>query len=231
MCGVGPWQPAPIRPEWAGRAGFRATAHRLAVDFLSVHSLGKCETVKLVTAAVSLSKELFLYAGIMKWFSLDELKVFVDRTMALFIRLIIRLFQLVFSAVIVFFSHNKSANSVFQPAYQHSRTAPMPFRGSSGGFASALPSPSSRSTYFSIVKPIVIDSVPVPVIPAGITRTATQTGTSEAASRTGQNSGRYRLSRANPANSGGIGSLGYSGTVDAEEELTKSLGTLMRRRN
>jgi hypothetical protein len=39
--------------------------------------------------------------------------------------LIIHLFQLVFSAEIVFFSHNKSANSVFQPAYQHSRTAPM----------------------------------------------------------------------------------------------------------
>jgi hypothetical protein len=39
---------------------------------------------------------------------------------ALFIRLIIRTFQLVFSAGTVFFSHNKSANSVFQPAYQHS---------------------------------------------------------------------------------------------------------------
>jgi hypothetical protein len=35
---------------------------------------------------------------------------------------IIRFFQLVFSAEIVFFSHNKSANVVFQPAYQHSRT-------------------------------------------------------------------------------------------------------------
>jgi hypothetical protein len=43
----------------------------------------------------------------------------------MFIRLIIRLFQLVFSAEIVFFSHNKSANSVFQPAYQYSRTALM----------------------------------------------------------------------------------------------------------
>jgi hypothetical protein len=42
----------------------------------------------------------------------------------LFIRLIIRLFQLIFSAATIFFSHNKSANSVFQPAYQHSRTAP-----------------------------------------------------------------------------------------------------------
>jgi hypothetical protein len=45
--------------------------------------------------------------------------------MALFIWLIIRLFQLVFSAGTVFFSHNKSANSVFQPAYQHSRTGPI----------------------------------------------------------------------------------------------------------
>jgi hypothetical protein len=45
--------------------------------------------------------------------------------MALFIRLIIRLFQLVFLVGTVFFSHNKSANSVFQPAYQYSRTAPM----------------------------------------------------------------------------------------------------------
>jgi hypothetical protein len=42
--------------------------------------------------------------------------------MALFIRLIIRLFQLVFSVGTVFFSHIKSANSVFQPAYEHSRT-------------------------------------------------------------------------------------------------------------
>jgi hypothetical protein len=35
------------------------------------------------------------------------------KIIALFIRLIIRLFQLVFSAGTVFFSHNKSANSVF----------------------------------------------------------------------------------------------------------------------
>jgi hypothetical protein len=40
----------------------------------------------------------------------------------LFTRLIIRLFQLVFSAETVFFSHNKSANNVFQQAYQPSRT-------------------------------------------------------------------------------------------------------------
>jgi hypothetical protein len=39
----------------------------------------------------------------------------------LFIWLIIRLFQFVFLAGTVFFSHIKSAN-VFQPAYQHSRT-------------------------------------------------------------------------------------------------------------
>jgi hypothetical protein len=50
---------------------------------------------------------------------------FIKHTMALFIRLIIRLFQLVFSAETVFFSHNKSANSVFQPVYQHSRTEPI----------------------------------------------------------------------------------------------------------
>jgi hypothetical protein len=43
---------------------------------------------------------------------------------ALLIWLIIRLFQLVFSAGTIFFFHNKSANSVFQPAYQHSRTGP-----------------------------------------------------------------------------------------------------------
>jgi hypothetical protein len=45
--------------------------------------------------------------------------------MALFIWLIIRLIQLVFSAGIVFFSHKKSANSVFQPAYNSSRTGPI----------------------------------------------------------------------------------------------------------
>jgi hypothetical protein len=43
---------------------------------------------------------------------------------ALFIWLIIRLIQLVFSARTVFFSHKKSANSVFQPAYNSSRTGP-----------------------------------------------------------------------------------------------------------
>jgi hypothetical protein len=47
-----------------------------------------------------------------------------NATTVLFIRLIIRLFQLVFSVGTVFFSHNISANSVFQLAYQHSRTAP-----------------------------------------------------------------------------------------------------------
>jgi hypothetical protein len=39
-------------------------------------------------------------------------------TKALFIRLIIRFFQFVFSVGTVSFSHNKSANSVFQLAYQ-----------------------------------------------------------------------------------------------------------------
>jgi hypothetical protein len=53
------------------------------------------------------------------------LTLFSNKTLALFIRLIIRLFQLVFSAGTVFFSHNKSANNVFQPAYQHSRTGPL----------------------------------------------------------------------------------------------------------
>jgi hypothetical protein len=48
----------------------------------------------------------------------------VEISWSLFIWLIIRLFQLVFSAETVFFSHNKSANSVFQPAYQPNRTAP-----------------------------------------------------------------------------------------------------------
>jgi hypothetical protein len=33
-------------------------------------------------------------------------------------------FSAYFSVRIVFFSHNKSANSVFQPTYQHSQTAP-----------------------------------------------------------------------------------------------------------
>jgi hypothetical protein len=50
--------------------------------------------------------------------------VFLRKSSAMFIRLIIRTFQLVFSVGIVFFSHNKSANSVSQPAYQHSRTGP-----------------------------------------------------------------------------------------------------------
>jgi hypothetical protein len=40
----------------------------------------------------------------------------------LFIWLIIRLIRLVFSAETVFFSYKKLANSVFQPAYNSSRT-------------------------------------------------------------------------------------------------------------
>jgi hypothetical protein len=46
-------------------------------------------------------------------------------SMAMFIWLIIRLIRLVFSARTVFFSHKKSVNSVFQPAYNSSRTGPM----------------------------------------------------------------------------------------------------------
>jgi hypothetical protein len=46
-------------------------------------------------------------------------------TMVMFIRLIIRLFQLVFSVRTIFFSYNKSANSIFQSGYQHSRTEPI----------------------------------------------------------------------------------------------------------
>jgi hypothetical protein len=46
---------------------------------------------------------------------------------ALFIWLIIRLIRLVFSVRTVFFSHKKSANSVFQPAYNSSRTTPKLF--------------------------------------------------------------------------------------------------------
>jgi hypothetical protein len=45
----------------------------------------------------------------------------------LFIWLIIRFIQLVFSARTIFFSQKKSVNSVFQPAYNFSRTAPMSF--------------------------------------------------------------------------------------------------------
>jgi hypothetical protein len=56
------------------------------------------------------------------------LKVPIADIMALFIWLIIRLFKLIFSAGTVFFSHNKSANNIFQPAYQHSRTGPLIFK-------------------------------------------------------------------------------------------------------
>jgi hypothetical protein len=53
------------------------------------------------------------------------LSIFPEHMLALFIWLIIRLIQLVFSAETVFFSHKKSANSVFQSAYNSSRTAPL----------------------------------------------------------------------------------------------------------
>jgi hypothetical protein len=52
------------------------------------------------------------------------LSLVVPESKSLFTRLIIRLFQLVFLAEIVFFSHNKSANSIFQPAYQPNRMGP-----------------------------------------------------------------------------------------------------------
>jgi hypothetical protein len=48
--------------------------------------------------------------------------------LAVFICLIIRLIQLVFSAETIFFSHKKSVNSVFQPGYNSSRTAPCSVR-------------------------------------------------------------------------------------------------------
>jgi hypothetical protein len=47
--------------------------------------------------------------------------------MTLFIWLIIRIIQLIFSAGTVFFSHKKSANNVFQPAYNSSRTGPKAY--------------------------------------------------------------------------------------------------------
>jgi hypothetical protein len=46
------------------------------------------------------------------------------KVQAPFIRLIIRIFQFVFLTGTIFFSHKKSVNSIFQPAYQHSRMRP-----------------------------------------------------------------------------------------------------------
>jgi hypothetical protein len=43
---------------------------------------------------------------------------------SMFAWLIICLFQLIFSVRTIFFSYTKSANSVFQPTYQPSRTGP-----------------------------------------------------------------------------------------------------------
>jgi hypothetical protein len=63
------------------------------------------------------------------------------RRWVLFICLIICLIQLVFSAGTVFFSHKKSANSVFQSAYNSSRTAPWCARS-----AIAHSCPGSRSS-------------------------------------------------------------------------------------
>jgi hypothetical protein len=71
--------------------------------------------------------------------------------MALLIRLKIRTFQLVFSAETVFFSRNKSANSVFQPAYQHSRMEPMFYKAlllhrGGGSTLQAIPQNKARKT-------------------------------------------------------------------------------------
>jgi hypothetical protein len=57
---------------------------------------------------------------------LDDLlaAVLAEPAMTLFVWFIIRFFQFVFSVNTVFFFHNKSVNSVFQPTYQHSRTGP-----------------------------------------------------------------------------------------------------------
>jgi hypothetical protein len=65
-------------------------------------------------------REIFISACWIIWKAWNGI---IFDTKALF-RLIIRTFQLIFSAGTVFFSHKKSANSVFQPAYQHSRTGP-----------------------------------------------------------------------------------------------------------
>jgi hypothetical protein len=51
-----------------------------------------------------------------------------DRALALLIWIIIRLIQLVFSAGTVFFAYKKSASSIFQPAYNSSRTGLLLFR-------------------------------------------------------------------------------------------------------
>ena len=48
--------------------------------------------------------------------------------MALFASLIIRLFQFVFSTETVFFSHNKSAETVFRLVFSAKQTGPMDAR-------------------------------------------------------------------------------------------------------
>jgi hypothetical protein len=62
---------------------------------------------------------------------------------ALFIWLIIRLIQLIFSVGTIFFSQKKSANSVFQPAYNFSRTAPRGCAATGLGWAHGWPGRSS----------------------------------------------------------------------------------------
>ena len=49
----------------------------------------------------------------------------VNNNMALFASLIIRFFQLVFLAGTIFFSHNKSAGTVFRLIFSTKRTGPI----------------------------------------------------------------------------------------------------------
>jgi len=51
--------------------------------------------------------------------------IILEGSMALFVSLIIRTFQLVFSAGTLFFSHNKSAGTVFRLVFSAKRTGPM----------------------------------------------------------------------------------------------------------
>jgi hypothetical protein len=67
----------------------------------------------------------------------------------MFIWLIIRLIQLVFSAGIVFFSHEKSANSVFQPAYNSSRTAPKPLMNNENKWGTTLRESTTKGLFVS----------------------------------------------------------------------------------
>jgi hypothetical protein len=79
--------------------------------------------------------------------------------MALFTRLIIRVFQLVFLAGTMFFSHSKSANIVFQPAYQPSRTGPLPtinYHLNTGIFENDRKRAKSFSLSFPIIFTVIV---------------------------------------------------------------------------